>query len=57
MRKEPGRSVIERAAAKLKLIPNLDQPEGDDLENRQLRRHPTRLPAAGAVGRLDGVRG
>jgi len=31
VRKEPGRSVIERAAAKLKLIPNLDQPEGDDL--------------------------
>ncbi|MGB3635601.1 MAG: molybdopterin-dependent oxidoreductase, partial [Rubrobacteraceae bacterium] len=31
MRKEPGRSIIERTAAKLKIIPNLDQPEGDDL--------------------------
>ena len=33
MRKEPSRSLIERAATKLKLIPNIEQPEGDDLES------------------------
>jgi anaerobic selenocysteine-containing dehydrogenase len=36
MSKEPGRSIIERAATKLKLVPNVDQPENGDGEIERL---------------------
>ncbi len=35
VRKEPGRSIIEQAAMKLKLIPNVDQPAGGDITRLQ----------------------